>query len=177
MRTKHILTALAIPALFAACVADDFNEAVTGSDMAQRALLSEDFKLNFGGADTRFSAGDAGAPLEFSYEVGDAIGGAIIDQFDPTQTDPVKRFPIVPYVSTNHPFVLNAQGEWAIEHTMVEGNYLFYFPYNENNHARTAPVYSIPVMQDLSDKDGKFDPKAAVEKYLDEIYGCRYSCS
>ena len=165
MRTKHILTALAIPALFAACVADDFNEAVTGSDMAQRALLSEDFKLNFGGADTRFSAGDAGAPLEFSYEVGDAIGGAIIDQFDPTQTDPVKRFPIVPYVSTNHPFVLNAQGEWAIEHTMVEGNYLFYFPYNENNHARTAPVYSIPVMQDLSDKDGKFDPKAAVEKY------------
>ena len=165
MRTKHILTALAIPALFAACVADDFNEAVTGSDMAQRALLSEDFKLNFGGPDTRFSAGDAGAPLEFSYEVGDAIGGAIIDRFDPTQTDPVKRFPIVPYVSTNHPFVLNAQGEWAIEHTMVEGNYLFYFPYNENNHARTAPVYSIPVMQDLSDKDGKFDPKAAVEKY------------
>ena len=165
MRTKHILTALAIPALFAACVADDFNEAITSGDMAQRALLSEDFKLNFGGADTRFSAGDAGAPLEFSYEVGDAIGGAIIDQFDPTQTDPVKRFPIVPYVSTNHPFVLNAQGEWAIEHTMVEGNYLFYFPYNENNHARTAPVYSIPVMQDLSDKDGKFDPKAAVEKY------------
>ena len=164
MRTKHILTALAIPALFAACVADDFNEAVTGSDMAQRALLSENFKLNFGGADTRFSAGE-GNKLEFSYETGDKIGGAIIDEYDPNGKTQEEKFEVVPYVSTNHPFVRNAQGEWTIEHTMVEGNYLFYFPYNENNHARTAPVYSIPVMQDLSGKDGKFDPKAAVEKY------------
>ncbi len=171
MRTKHILTALAIPALFAACVADDFNEAITSGDMAQRALLSEDFKLNFGGPETRFSAGE-GAGLNFSYEVGDKIGGAIIDEYHPEYIgkedaannygDPYK---VVPYVSTNHPFVLNEQGVWSIEHTMVEGNYLFYFPYNENNHARTAPMYSIPVMQDMSGKDGKFDPKAAVEKY------------
>ena len=163
MRTKHILTALAIPALLAACVADDFNEAITSGDMAQRALLSEDFKLNFGGPETRFSAGE-GSGLDFSYEVGDKIGGAIIDEFSFGEGGK-KEFKVVPYVSTNHPFVLNEQGVWSIEHTMVEGNYLFYFPYNENNHARTAPTYSIPVMQDLSGKDGKFDPKAAVEKY------------
>lgn len=163
MRTKHILTALAIPALFAACVADDFNEAITSGDMAQRALLSENFKLNFGGADTRFSAGE-GDKLELSYETGDKIGGAIIDEFSYDENHKPK-FDVVPYVSTNHPFVLNEQGVWSIEHTMVEGTYLFYFPYNENNHARTAPMYSIPVMQDLSGKDGKFDPKAAVEKY------------
>ena len=163
MRTKHILTALAIPALFAACVADDFNESIaTGGDSAQRALLSEDFKLDFGGVDTRFSAGDADDPLYFSYEVGDTIGGSIIDEYHPGQPD---EFPVVPYVSTNHPFVLNSNGEWAINHTMVEGHYLFYYPYNENNHARTAAQYSIPVLQDLAGKDGKFDPKAAVEKY------------
>lgn len=163
MRTKHILTALAIPALFAACVADDFNESIaTGGDSAQRALLSEDFKLDFGGVDTRFSAGDADDPLYFSYEVGDTIGGSIIDEYHPGQVD---EFPVVPYVSTNHPFVLNSNGEWAINHTMVEGHYLFYYPYNENNHARTAAQYSIPVLQDLAGKDGKFDPKAAVEKY------------
>ena len=163
MRTKHILTALAIPALFAACVADDFNESIaTGGDSAQRALLSEDFKLDFGGVDTRFSAGDADDPLYFSYEVGDTIGGSIIDEFHPEADD---KFPVVAYVSTNHPFVLNSNGVWAINHTMVEGHYLFYFPYNENNHARTAAQYSIPVLQDLAGKDGKFDPKAAVEKY------------
>lgn len=165
MRTKHILTALAIPALFAACVADDFNESIaTGGESAQRALLSEDFQLNFGGVDTRFSAGDADDPLYFSYEVGDTIGGSIIDEYKPN--DPSgNEFPVVPYVSTNHPFVLNSNGVWAINHTMVEGHYLFYFPYNENNHARTAAQYSIPVLQDLAGKDGKFDPKAAVEKY------------
>lgn len=164
MRTKHILTALVLPALFAACTADDFNEPITGNGVADRALLSEDFKLNFGGADTRFSAGE-GSGLEFSYEVGDSIGGAIIDSYTPGTGGAEDKYDVVSYISTNHPFVLDANGEWAINHTMVEGNYLFYYPYNQQNHARGAIRYSIPVMQDLSGKDGAFDPKAAIEKY------------
>ncbi len=160
MRTKHILTALVFPAIFAACTADDFNETISNGATAERALLSEDFKLYFDDATTRFSAGEPGEGLSFSYEVGDTIGGAIIDSYGGGD-----NFTVVNYVSTNHPFVLNANGVWAINHTMVEGNYLFYFPYNENNHARGAVQYSIPVMQDLSGEDGKFNPKAAVEKY------------
>lgn len=160
MRTKHILTALVFPAIFAACTADDFNETISNGATAERALLSEDFKLYFDDATTRFSAGEPGESLSFSYEVGDTIGGAIIDKYNGGD-----NFEVVNYVSTNHPFVLNADGVWAINHTMVEGNYLFYFPYNENNHARGAVQYSIPVMQDLSGEDGKFNPKAAVERY------------
>ena len=159
MRTKHILTALVLPALFAACTADDFNEPITGNGVADRALLSEDFKLYAGGADTRFSAGE-GSGLEFSYEVGDSIGGAIIDEYQGNDV-----YDVVPYISTNHPFVLDANGEWTINHTMVEGTYLFYYPYNQQNHARGPIQYSIPTIQDLSDAEGNFDPKAAIEKY------------
>lgn len=162
MRTKHILTALAIPALFAACVADDFESSVTNGVEAKRAELSEGFKLNFEDPATRFDAGELG-DLHFTYEAGDTIGGAIIDEYTVVGNEPV--FTVVDYVSTNHPFVRDAAGEWNINHTMVEGNYLFYFPYNENNHARTAAQYSIPVLQDLSDENGEFSATAAVEKY------------
>lgn len=162
MRTKHILTALAIPALFAACVADDFESSVTNGVEAKRAELSEGFKLNFEDPATRFDAGELG-DLRFTYEAGDTIGGAIIDEY--SIEDGVPKFTVVNYVSTNHPFVRDAAGEWNINHTMVEGNYLFYFPYNENNHARTAAQYSIPVLQDLSDENGEFSATAAVEKY------------
>ena len=160
MRTKHILTALVFPALFAACTADEFNDSITNGSTAERAQLSENFKLNFDGADTRFSAGDPDESLYFAYEVGDTIGGAIADQYFGGD-----NYTVVNYISTNHPFVRNAAGEWVINHTMVEGNYLFYFPYNENNHSRGAVHYSIPVLQDLTGEDGKFNPKAAVEKY------------
>ena len=162
MRTKHILTALAIPALFAACVADDFESSVTNGVEAKRAELSEGFKLNFEDPATRFDAGELGN-LRFTYEAGDTIGGAIIDEY--SIDNGVPKFEVVNYVSTNHPFVRDAAGEWNINHTMVEGNYLFYFPYNENNHARTAAQYSIPVLQDLSDENGEFSATAAVEKY------------
>ena len=166
MRTKHILTALVLPALFAACTADDFNEPITGNGVADRALLSEDFKLYVGGADTRFSAGEPGEGLEFAYEVGDTIGGAIADEFVSTETDPVKRFPVKNYISTNESYVLNAQGEWISNDPTTEGHYLFYFPYNRNNRSREAVSYNIPMMQDLSDPEtGEFNPKAAVERY------------
>lgn len=163
MRTKHILTALALPALLAACTADDFESVSTGTQ-AQRAQLNPNLEFSFGDAETRFSAGEPGAALTFSYEVNDTVGGAIIDEYLGGGSD-IDNFIVKPYISTNHPFVYTGT-KWELKHTMVEGHYMFYFPYNENNHERGAVRYSIPVLQDLSDAaTGEFNPKAAIEKY------------
>ncbi|MBE6276592.1 MAG: hypothetical protein E7096_09700 [Bacteroides sp.] len=157
MKTKHLLTALALPALFAACTADDIES--VSVNQTERVALNENFKLNFGGVESRLSAGKPGEALAIDFEVNDKVGGAIVDTYDGTS------YTVVDYVSTNHPFV-NDGSSWNIEHTMVEGNYLFYYPYNENNHSRSAASYSIPVMQELTDKvTGEFNPKAAIEKY------------
>ena len=157
MKTKHLLTALALPAIFAACTADDIE--TVGVNSVERVALNENFKLNFGGVESRMTAGKPGEALSITFEANDEVGGAIVDTYDGT------NYKVVDYVSTNHPFVYDG-ATWNIEHTMVEGNYLFYYPYNENNHNRSAAAYSIPVMQDLSDKvTGEFNPKAAVEKY------------
>jgi len=169
MKTKHLLTALALPALFAACTADDI--VTEGASQAQRVALNENFKLNFGGAESRLSAGKPGEALQYAFEEGDMVGGAIIDQFTPAAAEPTTQeeyeaqYSVVDFVSANQPFTFDGT-KWTINHTMVEGKYLFYYPYNEANNSRGAAQYSIPVMQDLSDKvTGEFNPKAAVERY------------
>ena len=164
MKTKHLLTALALPAIFAACTADDI--VTEGASQAQRVALNENFKLNFGGVESRLSAGKPGEAFKFDFEEGDLVGGAIIDQYTPSDNGILEDdYTVVDYVSANQPFKFDGSN-WTIEHTMVEGKYLFYYPYNEANNSRGAAKYSVPVLQDLSDKTtGKFNPKAAIEKY------------
>ena len=162
MKTKHLLTALALPAVFAACTADDIVK--ESANQAQRAALNENFKLNFGGVDSRLTAGKPGEAFKFDFEQGDKVGGAIIDKYNPQGETVDAKFEVQDYVSTNQPFTFDGSA-WTIDYTMVEGKYLFYYPYNAANNSRGAVQYSIPVMQDLSDETGKFNPKAAIEKY------------
>ena len=128
MKTKHLLTALALPALFAACTADDIvNE---GANQAQRAALNENFKLNLGGVESRLSAGEPGAAFKFDYEEGDMVGSAIIDLYNPSAATFDTKYATQYFVSTNQPFTFDGS-KWNCNHTMVEGKYLFYYPYNE----------------------------------------------
>ena len=81
MRTKHILTAMVLPALFAACTADDFETVNVAGD-SQRPMLSGVTLTTVDGADTRYAVEEGAAGLKFNYENGDQIGAAIIDQLD-----------------------------------------------------------------------------------------------
>lgn len=171
MKTKHLLTALALPAIFAACTADDI--VTEGANQTQRVALNENFKLNFGNVESRLSAGKPGEAFAYTFEEGDLVGGAVIDSYtgakEPTTGTEFEKIDAVYstqyFVSANQPFKFDGSA-WTLEHTMVEGKYLFYYPYNTENNSRGAAKYSIPVMQDLSDKvTGEFNPKAAIEKY------------
>ena len=78
MKTKHILTALALPAMLAACTAEDIVSESSSVQM-DRAKLSENFVLKVGvdGVESRYDA-NGGAP---KFETGDKIGAALIDQY------------------------------------------------------------------------------------------------
>ena len=147
MKTKHLLTALALPAIFAACTADDI--VTENANQAQRVALNENFKMNFGGVESRLSAGEPGAAISYGFETGDMVGSAIIDQYVPGANKTLdQKYQVVEWASTNQPWTFDGS-EWTINHTMVEGKYLFYYPYNENNNSRGPVQYSLPVMQDL----------------------------
>ena len=161
MRTKHILTALALPALFAACTAEDIVS-VESNMQQDRAKLSENFVLKVGSdaVDSRYAV-NSGKP---EFETGDKIGAAIIDQF--TYGKDVEDWTIIQSLANNTPFTYDqSTGEWSVPENqpMGIGNYFFKFPYDKSDRSRAAVIYSLPVIQNQFDENGKYDTDQPVE--------------
>lgn len=138
MRTKHLLTAIMLPALFAACTNDELTtinpstDAVTGRQMV-------DVKLSF-------SADDAATRLiydgKYKWQENDQIGACLMDVITSDYNDPTKtwseRFDLTNYIQTNYKFTRDLEGAWNTEAKLCEGNYFFCYPYNANKGARDA---------------------------------------
>ena len=162
MKTKHILTALALPAMFAACTAEDIVSE-NSSIQQDRAKLSENFALVVGadGVESRYNA-NGGAP---EFETGDKIGAALIDQYK--YNTPVAQWPIISSLANNTPFTYDATTkEWSVPENqpMGIGNYFFKFPYSNTDRSRAAVIYSLPTVQNqYVDVDGEVDLDDVIE--------------
>lgn len=164
MKTKHILTALALPALFAACTNDDFESMDFSQVQSERPMLSEDFTLKLSDSPlTRYGV-EGSSSLSFNYENGDEIGAAIIDKYLPNEKP--ADWEIIPSLAGNYPFTYNAStAEWKASTRLGIGHYLFVYPYNAEDNTRGAVNYSLPTVQELyQSEDGALDLNAAVEK-------------
>lgn len=161
MRTKHILTALALPALFAACTADEFETANQNAGLQEeRAKVAENFTLLTSGIQTRYAV-EGGAGISFNFEKGDQIGAAIIDEYNPNAEKP-EDFIVIPSLAGNNPFEFQGGEEWTSNTQLGIGHYLFMYPYNSANNNRAAVAYELPVIQELG--AGAEGLNAAVEK-------------
>lgn len=161
MRTKHILTALALPALFAACTADEFETVNQNAGLQEeRAKVAENFTLLTSGIQTRYAV-EGGAGISFNFEKGDQIGAAIIDEYNPDAEKP-EDFIVIPSLAGNNPFEFQGSEEWTSNTQLGIGHYLFMYPYNSANNNRAAVAYELPVIQELG--AGAEGLNAAVEK-------------
>lgn len=160
MKTKYLLTGLVLPALFAACTAEDVvapqQSDINVNDLTSRPVVGE-IELGIGAdAQTRATLADDGwSDILFSAEDGDAIGARIIDTYTPgaeVKDYQGKRiaWPAYTvqndYASSNYQFNY-ADGKWKTEALMVEGNYMFYFPYNAKNVSRKPVDFVLPEVQ------------------------------
>lgn len=173
MRTKHILTAMVLPALFAACTADDFETVNIAGGDSQRPMLSGVTLTTVDGTDTRYAVEEGTAGLKFNYENGDRIGAAIIDQFDSNNPkDPSKWDIIASQGGVCNPFTYDATaGTWTTINSIGVGHYIFVYPYNSTNIQRYAVNYELPVIQKLyTDEEGDVDLNAAIENGNMAIY-------
>lgn len=112
MRTKLVLMAMALPALFAACTSDEFVEPAQG-DLNGRALLNG-LTVNVDqDAETRFAWGN----YKWSFEAGDQFGAALTD---PTATEVQDGQLLGNYIFSkgNNGYTTTSQ--------MYEGIYFFY---------------------------------------------------
>lgn len=139
MRTKHLLTAIMLPALFAACTNDDFTE--IGHETAQggRKVVGNVTLTVEDGVDTRLAYGANG----YTWEAGDQLGACLMDEIDATDyNNPLKRwserFDLVDYIQTNYKFTRDANANWNTEAKLLEGNYFMVYPYNAKQGVRNA---------------------------------------
>jgi len=161
MKTKHILTALALPAIFAACTAEDVVSE-SANIQVERAKLSENFKLkvNADGVDSRYAVSNG----KSSYNTGDRIGAFIVDSKIPGT--PMAEWDVIDTWASNVPFTYNeADDSWNTPEGMWvnEGHNFFKYPYNENDRTRGAVYFEMPTIQNqYTSVNGAIDNDAPI---------------
>lgn len=80
------------------------------------------------------------APFNTPYSFYDLCGSTGIDNI----------------IHTNYGYAYNGTN-WTSEASLVEGNYMFYFPYNANNSTRIPVTVEIPTVQDCTDGNSAVD--------------------
>lgn len=69
-----------------------------------------------------------------------------------TGIDVSEFYTVVDYLSSNYPYVRNAEGAWTTQANLVEGNYVFYAPYNQAHLTRQPIVVTLPMEQDCTEE-------------------------
>lgn len=163
MRTKHFLFSMALGVAVVACSENELatvQENANDAKLSVRPVVDTEITLNDEGADTRFDIGTGARPV---WSTNDKIGAAIIDvptyngaadygtKLTAASGDVSKLYNIVEAYGCNNAFSTTDGGAtWAAEHPMVEGNYLFYAPYNEDMALRSPLTVAVPKLQDAS---------------------------
>ena len=136
MRTKLLLTAFALSALFASCAKEELP---TGKvETSERAIVENVIFSET--AATRLSYNG-----EYNFEAGDQIGACLMDEITGSYASSsakwYQKFDLVDYIQTNYKFTRDAEGNWETEAKMCEGNYFLAFPYNANSGLRKAYTF------------------------------------
>lgn len=167
MKTKHFFYSMALVAVLGACSSEELEVANTNvQDLSNRPLVG-DIELTVDDIQTRFAAGTDGAQPVFAD--GDKLGACIIDVPNYNLTNNTyanalktangvasKLYDIVEYYSSNNAFT-RTDGVWKVDQPLVEGNYLFYAPYNQKMQARTPLKIEVPVHQTATSEKSALD--------------------
>lgn len=143
MKTKTLVSAMALPLLLVACSQDEFVSQSTNLSQDGRKVV-ENVTINFEEPTTRLTIDG----VNYKWEEGDVFGACLMDEF--TSSDLAaypneawwNQFTLNDYIQTNYPFTRGA-GEnagWTSEAVMQEGNYFFYLPYNSNLGGKRTPI-------------------------------------
>lgn len=154
MRAKYVLTALALPALFAACTNDDFeqiqNPGVNNSVLQGRAKGHITLTATKGeeSAETRVVGNLEGEnTLRWMWEgANDKLGATVVDYAAGGGIVDKEQYPA--YAITNYPFAPNIDepaygAEFSTPGAVVSGAYMFYNKYDGKNTARRVIGHEI----------------------------------
>lgn len=175
---KYLFYSVAFAAALASCTQDAIeNMAVNDNvqDLSIRPTLGEVVLTENADVKTRFAVSEeeGNDKAQAQFAVGDKLGAAIMDapkyeneaeywtMLEKNDGDASKLYELVNYYSSNSAFT-RAEDAWYLnkeDQPLVEGNYLFYAPYNAARSMRSAFEVRVPEVQNAS------TPKSALNEY------------
>jgi len=166
MKTNKILMAMVLAAGFTACTSEELVESTQTNALENRKVLG-DIEFVMGGVDSRFAVGEDG----WTIGDNDAFGACLVDTWKGTNDEnALKNYSLTNYIQTNYQYAKGEGNVFTTPARMVEGNYVFYAPFNANHLARKTMEVSSPITQTLDVVDGKVDPYSTINNAVKEGY-------
>ena len=166
MKTNKILMAMALAAGFTACTSEDVVESTQVNALSNRKVLG-DVEFVMGGTDSRFALEDG----VWSLETEDAFGAALIDVPNGKESENAwENYNLTKHIQTNYKYAKGEGNVFSTPALMVEGNYVFYAPYNKKHLTRKPLEVKFPIVQTLDVVDGKVDPTSPINNAVKEGY-------
>ena len=174
MRKKILFAGVALTTLFAACSNEEiFNEqVVVGQEnrpMTEVALSFNEENVSLGlDAETRSYFGVADGGYQWIFEDEDRIGGLLMDEWNGKGCG-IENFTLTDYVHTNYAFIretgADGKTKWVTPENapVCEGNYFFYFPYNDTFTHRGHVAWHVNPRQNNYDDNGNYWPMQAIK--------------
>lgn len=155
MKAKILLTGLVAPMVFAACTQEEAfvpQQEAGKIDLSNRPTLGK-VALGFGNQ-TRATLNDEGYFNSLKWTDTDAVGARLIDapndDFSKKFVNPIWKYTVGDVSYTNYKYEKGAGSEWTTDALMVEGNYMFYAPYDGNALYRDPLKMKFPVAQSIN---------------------------
>jgi len=166
MKTNKILMAMVLAAGFTACTSEELVESTQTNALDSRKALG-DIEFVMGGVDSRFAQTEEGWVVEAT----DAFGAVLVDEPN-TNKDKYawKNYNLTNYIQTNYQYAKGEGNVFTTPARMVEGNYVFYAPYNPKHLTRSAMKTAFPITQTLDVVDGVVDPYSTINNAVAEGY-------
>ena len=158
--------AMVLAAGFTACTSEELVESTQTNALENRKVLG-DIEFVMGGVDSRFAVGEDG----WTIGDNDAFGACLVDTWKGTNDEnALKNYSLTNYIQTNYQYAKGEGNVFTTPARMVEGNYVFYAPFNANHLARKTMEVSSPITQTLDVVDGKVDPYSTINNAVKEGY-------
>ena len=164
MKSGKIFASVALAALTAACTQESMQfEAAPGLQNRPTVNVELGFDesaVELGSEETRaFFGKPAGQGYQWIFEEGDKIGALLMDEWNGNGCG-INNFTIKDYVHTNYAFIRETQdGEtkWVTpaQAPVCEGNYFFYFPYNDTFNHRGYVGWDVNPVQPQYNENGE----------------------
>ena len=174
MKRKFLFVSVAMAALFAASSNEQIINEQDAIGQENRPMVQ--VELSFDEKKVSMGMGDMDSRLAFDknsignyewiFSDNDKIGGLLMDTWTvPGSGCGIDKFTLTDYVHTNYAFV-RKDGQWETPENapVCEGNYFFYFPYNDSFAHRGYVAWNVnPTQKNYNHETGEYWPLQVVK--------------